>query len=183
MSNEEEFELIKEFLSGKEKAFNKLVQIHQKNIYWHARRMVNNHADADEITQEVILTIYKKLKKFNFNSSLSTWIYRITHTKSLNLLKRNKFKNIFSLNDRSIQEKYSGEDIIKKLEDKEKIEKVQKMLEKLPLKQKEVFILRHFDELSYKEISLITGKSIGTLKANYFHALTKIKDMMKDEKE
>ncbi len=181
MSNEEEFELIKEFLRGKEKAFNKLVQIHQKNIYWLARRMVGNHFDADEITQQVIIIMYQKLKKFKFNSSLSTWLYKITRTRSLNLIKRNKVKNFFSLNDSSVKQKATENNIFVDLENKEKIERVQKLLNNLPVKQREVFLFRNFEELNYEEISKITGKSIGALKANYFHASKKILEMMKNE--
>ncbi len=179
MNDKKEFELIKEFQGGNEKAFNELVRIHQKKIYWHARRMVGNHLDADEVTQQVIIAMYKNLKKFKFNSSLGTWLYKITQTRSLNLIRRNKLKRFLGLNE--ILQKKTNEDILINIENKEKINKVQKLLDKLPLKQKEVFLFRHFEELSYEEISKITGKSIGGLKANYFHASKKINEMMKNE--
>ena len=179
MNDKKEFELIKEFQGGNEKAFNELVRIHQKKIYWHARRMVGNHLDADEVTQQVIIAMYKNLKKFKFNSSLGTWLYKITQTRSLNLIRRNKLKRFLGLNE--VLQKKTNEDILINFENKEKINKVQKLLDKLPLKQKEVFLFRHFEELSYEEISKITGKSIGGLKANYFHASKKINEMMKNE--
>ena len=179
MNDKKEFGLIKEFQGGNEKAFNELVRIHQKKIYWHARRMVGNHLDADEVTQQVIIAMYKNLKKFKFNSSLNTWVYKITQTRSLNLIRRNKLKRFLGLNE--VLHKKTNEDILINFENKEKINKVQKLLDKLPLKQKEVFLLRHFEELSYEEISEITGKSIGGLKANYFHASKKINEMIKNE--
>jgi RNA polymerase sigma-70 factor (ECF subfamily) len=181
MTEKNEFELIKEFLRGNEKAFNELVRIHQRTIYWHARRMLGNHLDADEVTQQVIITMYTKLKKFKFNSSLSTWLYKVTQSRSLNLIRRNKVKQLFSLNNSTVIQKKSDEDILTDYENKEKINKVQKLLDKLPVKQKQVFLLRHFEELSYEEISKITGKSVGGLKANYFHASKKIIEMMKNE--
>jgi len=179
MNDKKEFELIKEFQRGNEKAFNELVRIHQKTIYWHSRKFLGNHLDADEVTQQVLIAMYRNLKKFKFKSSLSTWLYKIIQRKSLNLIRRNKVKQFLRLSE--VFQKKTEDDIIISYENKQKIEKVQQLLDELPLKQKEVFLLRHFEELSYEEISKITGKSIGGLKANYFHASKKIIEMMKDE--
>lgn len=77
----------------------------------------------------------------------------------------------------------SKEDIVKKLEAKERLMELDKVLLKLPTKQREVFSLRHFEELSYEEISEITGKSVGGLKANYFHALKKVMELSGNEKD
>jgi RNA polymerase sigma-70 factor (ECF subfamily) len=173
-----DFDLIQRFLAGDEAAFNKIVSKYQQKIYWHARRMVGNHIDADEIVQEVLLVLYKKLASFKFKSSLYTWIYKITSTRSLNLLRQRKVKEFFSFEDSEDHDISGGQDIVATLESKEKIEKLERVLKTLPAKQREVFILRHFDELSYEEISAITGKSVGGLKANYFHAFKKINDLM-----
>lgn len=171
-------ELVKDFISGNESAFNRLAKRYQEKIYWHARRMIGNHLDADEIVQQVFLVMYKKLKTFNFDSSLYTWIYKITSTRSLNLIKRNKLRSFISI-DNSIENRVTTkENIIDDLEAKERLEKVENLLQKIPPKQREVFILRKFDELSYEEISGITGKSVGALKANYFHAFNKLKELM-----
>ncbi|MBK7980055.1 MAG: sigma-70 family RNA polymerase sigma factor [Ignavibacteriae bacterium] len=179
MADEKEFELVKNFINGDEKSFNKIVTEYQKLIYWNARRMLGNHYDADEITQQVIIVLYNKLKTFKFNSSLKTWIYKITFTRSLNLIKKNKIKNLFSIDEPTADFKNEN-DIVKNLENREKLERLNNVLDELPIKQKEVFILRKFDELSYEEISEITGKSIGGLKANYFHALNKILTKLDD---
>lgn len=174
MGKEIDQELVKSFIKGDERAFNELVKRHQQNIYWHARRMVGNHLDADEITQQVIIVLYKKLYTFKFNSSLKTWIYKITQTRCLNLIKRRNVKGFLNLDADSAKKIQSSEDIILKTEDKDKIARIYKYLEELPLKQREVFIFRHFEELNYEEISTITGKSVGGLKSNYFHAAKKI---------
>ncbi|RKY95874.1 MAG: RNA polymerase sigma factor, partial [Ignavibacteriae bacterium] len=76
-------ELVNEFISGNESAFNRLAKRYQEKIYWHARRMTGNHLDADEIVQQVLLVMYNKLKSLNIDSSLYTWIYKITSTRSL----------------------------------------------------------------------------------------------------
>lgn len=183
MEREEDYILVKRYLEGDESAFNEIVKKYQKRIYWHARQMLGNHLDADEVTQEVLIVMYKKLKTFNFQSNLFTWIYKIITTRSINQIRRNQVKKFFSINDEEnpIDIK-SDNDIIEDLSNKEKIERLNKALEKLPSKQRQVFVMRNFDELSYEEISKITGKSVGGLKANYFHALKKIMEQL-DGKE
>lgn len=181
MENNLDNDLILEFVKGSELAFNKLVRKYQKMIYWHARRMVGNHLDADEVTQQVIIVIYEKLKNFKFNSSLKTWIYKITQTRSLNLIKRRKIKNFLNLNDTKVLDISDHQDIVGNYDDIEKLNRLNIVLESLPIKQREVFVFRHFEELSYNEISEITGKSIGGLKANYFHASKKIMEIMNNE--
>lgn len=176
----EDQELIKEFLDGNEAAFNKLVSKYQNKIYWHARKMTGNHEDADEVTQEVLIVLYQKLHTFNFNSSLFTWIYTIVSRRSMNLINRRKIRNFFSLSDEKIDIK-ENYDLLKNYDDKEKLKKLDAVLQALPVKQREVFILRNFEELSYDEISKITGKSVGGLKANYFHALKKVLEKFENE--
>ncbi len=176
-----DFELIKSFIDGDESAFNRLAVKYQEKIYWHARRMTGNHLDADEIVQEVLMVLYNKLKTFEFKSSLYTWIYTITNTRSINYLKKKSLRSFFSLDEIS-NRKFEQKDVIDDIESKQKIEKIESAMQKLPVKQREVFIMRNFDEMSYEEISQITGKNVGTLKANYFHALNKIKEMVKYDK-
>ncbi|MCB9249166.1 MAG: RNA polymerase sigma factor [Ignavibacteriales bacterium] len=180
MADENEFELVNKFINGDENSFNKIVDEYQKKIYWHARRMVGNHDDADELTQQVIIVLYNKLKTFRFDSSLKTWIYKITLTRNLNFLKKKKVRNFFSLDEIKNQATQKGNDIISNIEDKEKLQKLNSILDELPIKQREIFVLRKFDDLSYEEISKITGKSVGGLKANYFHASKKIFEKLKN---
>ncbi len=179
MDKENDKELVINFLNGDETAFNLLVRKYQQKIYWFARRMLGNHSDADEVTQEVLITLYEKLHTFKFESSLMTWIYRITNSKVLNLIRKQKVREFFSLD--SVFNNRTNEDIVHDFENREKLKAVEKTLEKISPKQREVFVLRHFEELSYKEIAEITGKSVGTLKANYFHALKKLTELMENE--
>jgi len=174
----DDYELIQDFLSGNEQSFNLLARKYQEKIYWHARRMLGDHDDAHDIVQEVLLVMHNKLNTFNFSSALYTWIYKITATRSLNVLKKQKLKRIIYFgSDKNVENK-GYENIIDSLEARERIKKMEKFMIKLPVKQREVFVMRNFDDLSYEEISTITGKSVGALKANYFHAFRKIKELM-----
>ena len=174
----DDYELIQGFLSGNEQSFNVLARKYQERIYWHARRMLSDHDDAHEIVQQVLLVMHSKLNTFNFSSALYTWIYKITATRSLNLLKKNKLKRIFTFSSDEIVENYGYENIIEDIEAGERFIKMEKILSNLPVKQRQVFVMRNYDNLSYEEISDVTGKSIGTLKANYFHAFRKMKELM-----
>jgi RNA polymerase sigma-70 factor (ECF subfamily) len=175
-----DYELIKAYINGNEAAFNKIVVKYQQKIYWHARRMTSDHMDADEIVQEVLIVLYKKLKDFKFQSSLYTWIYRITATRSINFINKKKLKSLFTFNIEEKSDIQNKEDLVKDLENREKLERLDQILKKLPVRQREVFSMRHFDEMSYEEISEITGKSVGGLKANYFYAISKVNELMKE---
>ena len=179
----DDYELVRDFLSGNQQAFNNLARKYQEKIYWHARRILGDHDDAHEIVQQVLLVMYNKLNTFNFTSSLYTWIFKITYTRSLNQLKKNNLKQLFTFSFNETSQKHSFENIVEDLESKERLIKMEKLLNKLPTKQREIFIMRNFDELSYEEISSITGKSIGALKANYFHAFKKIKELMEKNED
>ncbi len=177
-----DFELINRFLAGEEVAFNLIVKKYQKKIYWHARQMLGNHLEADEVTQEVLIVLFNKLRSFNFNSSLYTWIYKIVSTRSLNQIRKRQIQKFFSIdsveNDFELKD---TSDIIKDYSNREKLERVEKILQKIPPKQREIFIMRNYDQLSYEEIAKITGKSIGGLKANYFHALKKVLELSNEK--
>lgn len=176
-----DYDLVNSFLAGSEGAFNLIVKKYQKKIYWHARQMLGNHLDADEVTQEVLIVMYNKLKNFNFNSSLYTWIYKIVSTRSLNQIRKKQVKRFFSIDEHEDFDLQDSQDIVEDLANKEKLDKVKNVLQKISPKQREIFIMRNFEELSYEEISQITGKSIGGLKANYFHALKKVMELTNEK--
>ena len=178
----DDYELIRDFLSGNQQSFNALARKYQERIYWHARRMLGDHDDAHEIVQQVLIVMYNKLDTFNFSSSIYTWIYKITSTRCLNLLKKKSLRKIFTFSTNESVENQGYENVIEEIESKEMLLKMENLLQKLPVKQREVFIMRNYDDLSYEEISEITGKTVGALKANYFHAFKKIKEQIfKDE--
>lgn len=183
---ENDFLLIQRFNEGDEVAFNLLLRRYQQKIYWHARKMTGNHMDADEIVQEVMLVLFKNLKDFKYQSTFSTWLFRIITTRTLNFLKRRRIKEIFSIHSSDDNETSgieniagAGRGVAEDLENREKLKVLDRVLKGIPAKQREIFIMRHFDEMSYEEISEITGKSIGGLKANYHHAFVKVNELMR----
>lgn len=176
-------QLVQDFLSGNEQSFNVLARKYQERVYWHARRMIGDHDDAHEIVQQVLLVMHSKLKTFNFSSALYTWIYKITATRSLNLIKKRKLKRIFTFSPDEFVENYGYENIIGDLEAEEKFLRMEKHLKSLPIKQRQVFIMRNYEDLPYEEIANITGKSVGALKANYFHAFRKMKELIEKDEE
>jgi RNA polymerase sigma-70 factor (ECF subfamily) len=177
----DDYELIRDFLSGDEQSFNLIARRYQEKIYWHARRMLGDHDDAHEIVQQVLLVMHSKLNTFNFSSSLYTWIYKIATTRSLNLLKKRKLRKYFTFSENENFEYIGQDNPIGDIEMRERFTKMEKHLMMLPVKQREVFIMRNYDELSYEEIAGLTGKSIGALKANYFHAFRKMKELMEKD--
>lgn len=160
-----------------ERGFRMLVEKYQRSIYWHIRRMVVSHEDAEDVLQETFIRIFKYLNEFRADSSLSTWIYRIATNECYRFL--DKKKEIL-VSTEEIQA-----DLMNKLMTSEYVDydnemevKFQQAILTLPEKQRLVFNLRYYDELSYEEICQITDTKVDTLKANYHFAKEKIKKYM-----
>jgi RNA polymerase sigma-70 factor (ECF subfamily) len=158
-------------------AFNQLVRKYQQKVYWHVRKMVIDHDEADDLTQEVFIKVWKHLPDFRQDAQLYTWIYRIATNECLNFLKSKKRRFFLPLND--ITEELSQKIDANAGPDADEIQlKLQKALLKLPDKQRLVFNMRYYDELKYEEIAEILGTSVGALKASYHHAVKKIEDFL-----
>lgn len=155
--------------------FNLLVRQYQQRTYALVRKMVIDHDDADDLMQEIFIKIYKNIDKFRADSSLFTWIYRIASNECLSYLSNKRKRFFLPIHDLSnelsgkIDLNISGDEIERKLH---------KALLKLPDKQRLVFNMKYFDELSYEEISQITQTSIGALKASYHLAVKKIEESL-----
>jgi len=160
--------------------FNLLVRKYQERIYWHVRKMVIVHEDADDLVQEIFIKVWKNLPAFRGDSQLFTWIYRIATNECLNFLKKKKRRYFLPLHDvtRELSQKLdhsgyiSGDEIQMKL---------QKALLKLPDKQRLVFNMKYFEEMKYEDISEITDTSVGSLKASYHHAAKKIEELLSND--
>jgi len=178
----EDSDLISSFLKGNQNAFNFIVRKYQERIYWVTRKMVLNHDDADDITQEVFLKIYNSLKEFRGESQLFTYMYRIAINLSLNHL--NKNNKIISRSVNIENTDVSSKDISadEKIDAFEKTKLLEEAIESLPAQQRAVFNMRYYDNLSYDEISILLKKSTGGMKANYFHAIKNIQKFLKSSK-
>ena len=156
-----------------------LVRAYQQKVYWLVRKMVIDHDDADDLTQEVFIKIHKAIDNFREDSQLYTWIYRIATNECLTFLNKKKRRFFLPLEDvsKELSSKIdsapylSGDDIQKKL---------QKALLTLPDKQRLVFNMKYYDDLPYEDISQITNTSVGALKASYHHAVKKIENYLTD---
>ncbi|MGD1959946.1 MAG: RNA polymerase sigma factor [Fulvivirga sp.] len=161
-------------------AFNQLVRKYQERIYWHIRKMVIDHDDADDIVQDVFVKVYKAIGKFREDAQLFTWIYRIATNECLTFL--NKKKRRFFLPIGDVEAELNNKLATSSDLDGDQIQmKLQKALLKLPAKQRLVFNMKYYDEMKYEEISEITNTSVGALKASYHHAVKKIEDLLKME--
>lgn len=179
MTGHGDLELIDLFRRGDESAFNEIVRRYQEKIYWVARRFVNDHDEADDIVQEVFIKTYDALKDFRSESGLYTWLYRITVNMSLNVMRRRRVREFLQLDDFPGLEESPDQRPDEELERKEHRSLVERAVEKLPEKQRAVFVLRYYEELSYEEIAAVLKTSVGGLKANYFHAIRKIEEYVK----
>jgi len=175
----EDQELILKFLHSDTRnfAFNQLVRKYQLKVYWHIRKMVIDHEDADDLTQEVFIKIWKNLASFRQDSQLYTWIYRIATNECLNFLAAKRRKFFLPIYDVAA-ELSQKLDTSPTLDGDEIQKKLQKALLQLPDKQRLVFNMKYYDDLKYEEISEILGTSVGALKASYHHAVKKIEDYL-----
>ncbi|RNI29062.1 RNA polymerase sigma factor [Rufibacter latericius] len=161
-------------------AFNQLVRKYQQKVYWHVRKMVIDHDDADDLTQEVFVKVWTHLENFRKDSQLYTWIYRIATNECLNFLSAKKKRFFLPIHDvaAELSEKLDSTDA---LSGDEIQLKLQKALLRLPDKQRLVFNMKYFDEMKYEEISEILGTSVGALKASYHIAVKKIEEYLKKD--
>jgi RNA polymerase sigma-70 factor (ECF subfamily) len=172
-------ELISAFKNGDISGYNEIVLKYQQQVYWVIRKMVNSHDDADDLTQEVFIKVYSALKDFREESNLFTWLYRIATNYSINHIRKQKVRNTvsFEIVTEPIE---SGEKKSDEAIDEENRRKLlMEAIETLPAQQRAVFNMRYYDELSYDDISKILNKSVGGIKANYFHAVKKLGEYLK----
>jgi len=160
-----------------EKGYRILIEQYQKRVYGIIRKMVIVHEDADDVCQNTFIKAFKNIPNFKGNSTLFTWLYRIATNESLNFLEKKKRRFFISIEDHQ-------EVMINAIDqsshiDGDEIQRIlQKILVSLPEKQRLVFNLKYFEDLSYEEMSQITGTSIGALKASYHHAVKKIENQL-----
>lgn len=157
--------------------FRLLYSTYSERLYWHLRGILNNHEDADDVLQDVLVKAWRGLKNFRGDSAIYSWLYRIGTNECISYLKKRQ-KNVSV----SIHKDENGyEETIEAngdVDTAKTLKLLQKALDALPQKQKQVFCLRYYDEMSYNEISEQLGTSVGALKASYHHAVSKIQEFI-----
>lgn len=163
----------------KERAFTELIKKYQERLYWHIRRLVVEHEDANDVLQNMFIKVWNGLENFREDSQLYTWLYRIATNECLSFLEQQKKRSAVSFED--VQEGLSEQVRASDNFDANKLEwKLQLAIQQLPEKQRVVFTLRYYDEMPYEEMSRILDTSEGALKASYHHAAKKIEDFIKN---
>ncbi len=160
-------------------AFQTLVKKYKERMYWHIRKIVMDHDDADDILQNTFIKVWRSIDKFREESSLYTWLYRIATNESLTFINSNKRRSIVPMNDTSeflmnnleSDEYFDGDEIQLRL---------QEAILKLPEKQRIVFNLKYFEEMKYEDMAQVLDTSVGALKASFHHATKKVEEYLKN---
>ena len=159
----------------KEKAFTEIIKKYQEKLYWHIRRIVIDHEDANDILQNMFIKVWNSLENFREDSQLYTWLYRIATNECFTFLEQLKRRTAVSLNEveATLVNKIKADQNF----DSNKLEwKLQLAIQHLPEKQRIVFSLRYYDEMPYEEMSRVLETSEGALKASYHHAAKKVEE-------
>jgi RNA polymerase sigma-70 factor (ECF subfamily) len=160
----------------REKGFTLLMDTFKERIYWHIRRLVVSHEDAEDILQETFINAYRYAGSFNGQSRIYTWLYRIATNECIKLFRKNKRTG-------GKTEKMTGKLVLElTFNDPESSENIlvrfQQAIQQLPERQRIVFNLHYYDDLNYEEISQVLDTSVNALKTNYHYASEKIKEYL-----
>ena len=157
-----------------------IVDKYGSKLYWHIRRIVITHDDADDVLQNTFLNAWRNIGSFRFESSLYTWLYSISTNAALTLLRKRETESSIPLDDLESLFGMSAEGS-SYFDGDEAMVKLQNAIVKLPDKQRAVFNMKYFEDMSYEDMSGVTGTSVGALKASYHHAVKKIEQFLQDD--
>ena len=173
-------ELIAQLRSNAVEAFDRLIELYGDRLYWHVRRVVVSHEDAEDVLQETFAKAYTSIAEFrgDTESSLTAWLYRIATNIAIVALRKRKRWALSPLDSVRGDLLATFEHEVEPSSD-EIVVRLQKAILALPTKQRLVFNMRYYDELSFEQISQATGQSVSTLKTNYHYAVQKIKEQVR----
>lgn len=169
--------LIRAAARGDHAAFTELMRIHRARVYRVARRILGAHEPAEDVTQQVFLTMYRKLHTFRGASRLSTWLYRVTTNACYDHLRRERLPAQLDLDDVPA----SDADAATVMASREALATISHHIQTLPPKQRATVALRLGEELSFREIADVMGCSVGAAKVNYFHAIRRLRELLRRE--
>lgn len=159
-----------------DRGFSLLMDKYKEAVYWHIRRLVGTHADAQDAAQDTFVRIYRSLRKFRGDGRLKPWVYRIATNEALRLLSQRQGRNMKLDADAPAVKQLVADGYVD-YGDLEAV-RLQKAILSLPTKQQLAFNLRYYDELPYDEIAAITGSTPAAAKANYSIAKSRIIEYM-----
>lgn len=175
-------ELIHCIQTDKNKGFALFLKQYKSDVYWQIRRLVLQHDDADELTQLVFIKVFKNLDGFNFQSKISTWLYRIAHNETISFLRSKIKKRNISFEDFMENQVNELESDVNFSEDKAELI-LQKAIAQLPEKQNLIFKMRYYDELKFSQIAELLNLTEGAIKSSYHIAYQKIESYVKQNFE
>jgi RNA polymerase sigma-70 factor (ECF subfamily) len=170
----EDREAIEACQRGEREAFDGLVERYQRDVYRLCYRYVNNHHDASDLAQESFLKAYRAIGRFRGDSAFSTWLYRIAVNTCLNFRAARKLPSETIEDD--VPDATRG--VASRMEQDELSDQVREAVSRLPEKQRATLILKIYNDLTHEEVAQILGSSVGTVKANLFHALGNLRKAM-----
>jgi RNA polymerase sigma-70 factor (ECF subfamily) len=174
LSRDEEREAIEACRRGEREAFDRLVLRYQRDVYRLCYRFVNNHEDANDLAQEAFLRAWRAIPRFRGQSSFATWLYRIAVNACLNFraLRRPVTQEL----PEALADPVPGAEA--RLATDDEARRVREAVERLPEKQRATLILKVYHELTHEEVAQILGSTVGTVKANLFHALANLRRLV-----
>ena len=168
-------------MDEQEKVFNEIVKTYSERLYWHVRRFVLSHEDTDDLLQDIFLKIWTALPSFRGGAQLYTWVYRIATNETLNFLRRQKVRAALQFRrlDDVMEERIDADPYFNGSAAERALSKA---IARLPEKQRSVFIMRYYEDMSYEEIAAVTGTSVGALKASFHIAQEKVRAELGEER-
>ena len=159
--------------TNREQAFRALITLYKERLYWHIRNIVKSHEDADDVLQNTFIKVYKNINNFKGESKLYSWMYRIATNESITFINKNAKRlqitneevQQLAINNLASDVYFDGSEIQLKL---------QEAINTLPPKQQLIFNMKYFEDIKYKDMSIILETSEGALKASYHIAVKKI---------
>lgn len=180
MQSPSDLELIEQVNAGSERAFSEIVNRYERRVFFVVKRMLNDDDESADATQEVFIKLHDSLKKFRGDANLYTYIYRIATNVAISYLRKRKVRAVVRL-DEMVSNMLTGGNEPQRDSDRDELKQlVADAVAALPAQQKQVFVLRFYEELSYEEIAQVMNRSMGAMKANYFHAMKKIGEYLKN---
>ena len=176
-SHDDDLRMVADIREDAEKGFRVLLQRYKEMIYWHIRRIVASHEDAQDATQETFVRVFRNIRQYAGDSSLKTWIFRIATNEALRLCERRTHNDTLPID--GVQDEGVGTKPDAFFDNTDEVvARLQKAIQRLPRKQQLAFNMRYYDDMSYREIAEVTGMTEASVKANYHVAKEKIKVFM-----
>lgn len=172
-------QLIHRVRDGDTAAFEELVLRYQKPVYSFVLRLLRDTAEAEDTVQKVFLLVYQNLKNFRFESSFKTWLYRISINQCHNVFRQHKNREFTPLDDLPLADSKTSQE--EDYAQKEIMAQARKAIEKLPTKQRQVLLLRVYQDLSFEEIGQVLNMRANSAKVNFHYALEKVKEWMRNQ--